>query len=111
FTNVPTPQFQDFVIDTKAGTITMVGASSVIQHYIDDGRKRDENIIPGRVGLDGRDPRMVGVPVQPVPPPVILPNGGVIRIQPGVLIRPRVMIQPRVVPAPAPVPLPPAPPK
>jgi hypothetical protein len=42
------PQFYAFVVDQRLGTINMVGPTSVVQHYIDDGRK-----LPQTTGLGG----------------------------------------------------------
>jgi hypothetical protein len=43
------PNYQNFVIDMKAGTINMIGFNSTLQHYIDDGRKTAE--IPKMVNV------------------------------------------------------------
>lgn len=37
--NNSSPQYYAFNVDQRAGTINMIGYTSVVQHYIDDGRK------------------------------------------------------------------------
>ncbi len=37
--NNSSPQYFAFTVDGRAGTINMIGYTTVVQHYIDDGRK------------------------------------------------------------------------
>jgi hypothetical protein len=88
------PQFHTFSIDPKAGTITMVGASGSVQHYVIDGRNQSASAsgayrppaglppVPATGGLDEavRRQRVIlqAVPIQgavpvPVPPPPLPP--------------------------------------
>ena len=88
------PHFQGLVIDSKAGTITLVGLNGggSVQHYVDDGRKQtaDVRVMPPFAGIAGqagpqppvpanlalqqarfieRAVRLQAVPVPQVPPP------------------------------------------
>jgi len=41
-------QFYGFTIDTKEGTINMIGAAGSVQHYVDDGRKQRADAAGGQ---------------------------------------------------------------
>jgi outer membrane protein assembly factor BamB/tetratricopeptide (TPR) repeat protein len=99
------PQFYAFNVDPRAGTINMIGQQTIVQHYIDDGRKLPavqtstgatfapgQGALPSRLGM----PAVPGNVIMPAVPPVIRINGN-IQVQP--------------VPVPLPVVPPPAPPK
>src|SRR5262249_26892175 len=96
------PTFFAFTLDPKAGTINLIGAQLIVQHYIDDGRKVENQPkgpqpgagggpVPGPGGVrfpGGGAPGFPGggvipgggMPQMPVLP--IDPNGRRIRIQP-----------------------------
>jgi outer membrane protein assembly factor BamB/tetratricopeptide (TPR) repeat protein len=71
------PQFFAFTIDMKEGTINMIGYQSIVQHYVDDGRKRPE----AQTYLQPEGPRGAGAGVSGFGPPpgVAVP----VPVQPG----------------------------
>ena len=112
--NNSSPQFFSFSVDQRAGTINMVGYSSVIQHYIDDGRKPAPPGPNAGAGLaPGVDPALANGPFALPPgvlPPQFVPgvNGGqiimpAIRINRNLQVVPPVPVEPvRVLPVPVP---------
>lgn len=45
-TNGMAPQFFTFKVNRQAGTIDMIGSTTILQHYLDDGRKQSSDARP-----------------------------------------------------------------
>jgi hypothetical protein len=86
--NNSSPQYFAFSVDSNAGTINMIGYTSVVQHYIDDGRKLPQTTQapPGAGRTDMVFPdynQVIGPGVMAPPVRIINQNvGGAIIVQP-----------------------------
>jgi outer membrane protein assembly factor BamB len=90
-------QYYAFNLDLKAGTINMVGFNNALQHYVDDGRKRDFTLPAGSA-----------TPIAPGGPPANPFGPGVMPLQGfqrgGAIMPMNIIVRPAVVaPRPAPV--------
>ncbi len=90
-TDIYRAQFYVLKVDVKEGTISMLGNDRVVQHYVDDGRKRDN---APAVGFRSAGP----MGYMPAPPPGM---GVAPPIRRFPVVRPGIQV-----PAPVPVPLP-----
>jgi hypothetical protein len=71
-------QFHTFSIDVPGGAINLIGHTSWVQFYVDDGRKRpDDNAGAGGAPVPGVPGVAPGAGPGPVPVPVPLPAPGV----------------------------------
>jgi tetratricopeptide (TPR) repeat protein len=76
------PLYYSFIIDAKAGTVTMAGSGGALQHYVDDGRKRAQVVPQGAEAMNPYAPGAgAGNPFAPADAAPVLIRPRPVRIQ------------------------------